>query len=233
MQARRMRKAMEHVIRSTVVQSRAARYQTEVEALEPKQAPTAVRRHEQHQQRLQPCADYDGMSRGVKQQVLQRPKELQLPEQISGTENTSWGLLLATGPESDHVSWLDDARPRSADSASAAKAAGKVPIAIPAAGTAEHEVVQYKAQSGSPGLSDTHDNVLFEGAWSEGDHNRDTTSQESINEFQRQMEIGLQSMQLELQRFKADIVTQLNSLQTANAGRNGTKAKFRKGSTRT
>lgn len=232
MQARRMRKAMEHVIRSTVVRSRAARYQTEVEAFEPKQATIPVRRYEQHHERLQPCPGYVGMSCGAKQQVLHSPRELQLPAQITGTEKPSWGLLSANGPESDHVSWSDDARPRSADSVSAGKAPEKVSTAVTPPGIAEHEVVQYNAQSESPGLSDTHDNVLFEGAWSEGDPKRDT-SQEIFNEFQTQMEIGLQSMQLELQRFKADIVTQLNGLQTANAGRNGTRARSQRTSART
>ena len=230
-----MRKALEHAIRSTVIQSRAARYRTEVGVLVPKQATTAasVRRRQQHQERLQPCAG-DESSCGVKQQVLHSPTELQLPKanRSTDTEQPSWGLLAATGPQSDHVSWFDDARPSSADSVSAPGTAGKVATALTPPDIADHEIMQYHSRSASPGLSDTHNNVLFESAWSEGDHHGDT-SQEILNEFQRQMERGLQSMQLELQRFRTDVVTQLNSLQTANAGRHGTRARSQKGGTRT
>lgn len=83
----------------------------------------------------------------------------------------------------------------------------------------------------SSGLSDSHDNVLFEGAWSE-QGNREQDSQEANHEFQRQLENGLQSMQLELQRFKADVLTQLHAVQLANAGKPGTRARPPKGNIR-
>lgn len=224
-----MRKALEHAIRSTVIRSRAARYQTEIDTLAPKQATTAVIRCKQHPERLQHCAGHDAVSCRA---LLVSPTGLQLPRQTIDTELSSWGLLSTTGLESGHVSWLDDARRRSADSMSAQGTTNTVPTALTPPRIAEHEAVQYQVRSGSPGSSDTHDNVLFEGAWNEGTHDGNN-SQEVIPDFQKQMESSLQSMQLELQRFKADVLKQLSSLQTADASRHGTRARSKKGSTRT
>ena len=225
LQARRLRKALEHAIRSTVIQSRAARYRTEIDTSAPKQAATAVRSFKRNKRQIHTCAGHELTSYGAKHQVLLSPGKQQLPNAAADLKQSSFRLLSTVGPESTHVAWSDHAE--LADSARAFGTAEGAPTALT---LPEIQKEASHVISVAPELSDAHDNVLFEeGGWSEQGNGDD--SNKTIHDFQRQIENGLQSMQLELQKFKSDVLTQLNAVQTANAGKHGTRARSRKGST--
>ena len=157
--------------------------------------------------------------------MLRNQVEQLLPNAAEDIEQSRGVLLPTAGPESAQGAWSGHAT--SADSvralATQAVATGLAPD------VQKQEAVH--VQSISPGMSEAHDNVLFEGGWSEL-CNSGQDSQETIQKFQAQMENGLHSMQLELQKFKTDVLMQLQALQVANAGTSGTGAKSQKGSSR-
>ena len=225
LQARRLRKALEHAIRPRI-QSRAARCQTELDTSAPRQAVADVRNFKQHKWHIAACADHDVTLHGARHQVLRSPLEQQLLN-AADLEQSRQGLLPTKGPgaESAHGAWSDHAT-----SAESARAMVEVVTA-----STTPDIQKLKAvhiQSVPPGSSDARDNVLFEEpqAWSE-QCNNGQDSQETIQRFQMQMEDGLQSMQLELQKFKADVLAQLHALQLANAGKSGARAKSQKANT--
>ena len=198
-----------------MIRCRAARYQTELDTSASKHAATAVRSFKQDKRTL-PCTDLNSCGRTHQ---VHSPVEQHVPHAVEDTEQTNWGLLPAIGPESAHAK---------------SERAWAIEAMAPASATPDiqkHASVHTQSVVLSSGLSDSHDNVLFEGPWSEqGASGQD--SHEANREFQRQLESGLQSMQLEMQRFKADILTQLHALQLANAGKPGARARPPKGNIR-
>ena len=150
--------------------------------------------------------------------MLRSPLEQQLLN-AADIQQSRQGLLPTTGAES-------------ARGASSARALTLVEVVTASATPDIQKPETVHVQSVPPGSSDAHDNVLFEEpqAWSE-QCNSGQDSQETIQRFLTQMEDGLQSMQLELQKFKADVLAQLLALQLATAGKSGIRAKSQRGMT--
>lgn len=178
-----------------------------------KQSATAVRRFKQDKSRTLPCTDQT--SYGRTHQVLLSPVEQHLLHAAEDSEQTSWGLVPALGPESAHAKLANSER-----------AIEEVSTASATPDIQQHGSVHVQSVALSSRLSDSHDNILFEEPWSGQD------SQEANHGFQRQLENGLQCMQLELQRFKADVLTQLHALQQVNAGKPGARGRPPKGHVR-
>lgn len=155
--------------------------------------------------------------------MLRSPVEQQLLSSVEDSELKGGSLLATVGPESAQGAWSGHAASADLDSARAL-ATKEAALDIQ-----KHEAVQNHRLS--LGISDTHNNILFERGWGE-QCNSGQDSQEIIQNLQMQTEGGLQSMQLELQKFKGDVLIQLHALQLANAGKPGTRARSQKGSTR-
>lgn len=235
MQARRLRKALEHAIRSTVIQSRAACYQMQVagRAPTPRHAVAMGARFKpvtKHQQLRNghDRIESQGLTNTLAEMVSSPEQQQQLPQADADSTRSSQGLL---SPIMDlpHVAWADQANAWPENLLAATQMAEQASADLPPGEVlSKPELLQNNLQMQS-GLSGTHDNVLFEDASGARSKSLDS-SQSSIAEFQKQVEASWQSMQQELQQFKTDVLTQLAALQNSKAGKGDGKIRPQKSS---
>ena len=236
MQARRLRKALEHAIRSTVIQSRAAHYQMQVadRTHKLKHAATSIDPAKPITKPQKPRIGCDMVESqgnplaGMVSSPMQQQKQ-QLPQAHADTLQLSQGLL-SPGMDPPHVAWADQATAWPTNLLAASNMAEQASADLPDGKVFRkleplQSTLQMQSTSGG-----THENALFEDVGGTCSTSLDT-SQSSIAEFQKQVEASWESMQQELQQFKTDVLTQLAALQHSKAGKGEGKVRLQKGST--
>ena len=204
---------MQHVVRGSIIQSRAAHYHIgavhqDASATMLRQFAAAALSPEQGLDFTQPCISLP-VSKPLQLPVTL--PETQLPSAVAPTVPSSPGLLLHVTP-GPHVAWAEQPRQAAADQANMATNNTPWPAAALAATTLSHVngLPQQSVMSKEP-----HHNMLYEVAKADQlvpGHSYQT----ALAHYRQQMESSLESLRRELEAFQTEMLRQLGTMSNAD-----------------
>lgn len=203
---------MEHVVRGSIIQSRAAHYHTSaahhnVTAAMLRQFAAAAVTSEHGHDYMQPCTSLPASA--AKLPLLADLPQHQLPAAVANPMQTSQDLPqhVSQGP---HVAWAELPIQGAAEQATTAAGHSHMPAAFPVPATACLGQVDASPQSSMIATA-TRDNLLIQTARAD-ESVQQHSYQTAIAQYRQQMEVSLEALRQEMEAFQSEILGQSISM---------------------